>query len=84
MIADSDSKSEFKSKDKVKMYIDNSQYKDEESYYAYGEITIISEQGIKVIFIEDLDYAYYNKEDLELVTEQEFRRHERTQHESHS
>lgn len=74
----------FKSKDKVKMYVDNSKYEGGESYYAYGEVTIVSEQGIKIIFIEDLDYGYYDEKDLELVTEQEFREHECTEHESRS
>lgn len=71
--------------DKVKMWVDNSKFKgNEESYYAYGEVTIVSDMGIKIIFIEDLDYAYYNEKDLEVVTEQEYREHERTQSERSS
>lgn len=71
--------------DKVKMWVDNSKFKNGESYYAYGEITIIHHKlGIKIIFIEDLDYAYYAEKDLEQVTEQEYREHERTQSERSS
>lgn len=71
----------MKSGDKVKMWIDNSKFKGGEDYYAYGEITIVSERGIKVIFIEDLNYTYYNEKDLEVVTEEEYLEHERTQSE---
>jgi len=37
--------------------------------YAYGEITIVSEQGCKVLFDGDFDlaYWYYKPEELELI-----------------
>lgn len=71
--------------DKVKMWVDNSKFKgNEESYYAYGEVTIIRDRRVKIIFIEDLDYAYYDRDKLIPVTEQEYREHERTQSERSS
>jgi len=51
----------FKSGDRVRMkYFDG---------YAYGEITIISSLGYKVLFDGDWDlaYWYYKEEELELV-----------------
>ena len=51
---------EFKHGDHVRMLF--------EGVWHYGEITIIKEDMCKVMF-EELNYDYYPKDDLQLMTE---------------
>lgn len=57
----------FKAGDRVRM-----KYHDR---YAYGEVTIVSELGVKVLFDGeyDLDYYYYKPEELEVITPEDIK-----------
>jgi len=57
----------FKSGDRVRMkYYEG---------YATGEVTIVSELGVKVIFDGDYDlaYYYYREDELEVITEKDIK-----------
>ena len=58
----------FKSGDQVRMFTSY-------GYYIYGEVTIVKDSLVKVLWGGDTDYNYdyYNESDLELITEEDLK-----------